>query len=143
MKARILYLAIGWLSAVSTAIAFADDGAMRAAAVGYFEALLQGRAQTADALSAVPFVVVGEPVIRDAAELRAMHAQIVADKVAGALPAFDVVVRPLDAEPLDAQVFPGPYEVVRLQFHDPGMGGVIDFYVDDRAGQARVIGIAQ
>ena len=134
----VLILAAGVRAAPASEPASAPPPSGRAVAVAYFEALFQGQAEKADALSAVPFFFDRKEFLQTKEQIAAKHQEIARNKGERKLPAYEVMPSPAKAPTLDRKVFP-EYEVYRIKL---GQGNDhVDIYVT-KGASPKVIGFS-
>ncbi len=130
------WLTVALLSAVLTAVCEAETEQERppplTIAVAYFKALMEGEAESVNAVVAAPFSFDRKEILRTKEEVEKKHQQILAKKGKRKVPEYTVSV-PQDAPKLDRKVFP-EYEVFRINI----AGEHVDIYIS----KGRVIGFS-
>lgn len=113
------------------------DGIHKKQASAYFEALITADAEKADPLTAVPFSLDGEKILKTAEEVKAVHQTIATKK--GKRPLPNYTIEKTDKAPaLDATVFP-KYVVYRVSIENSKKH--VDVYLTSGAAP-KVIGFA-
>jgi hypothetical protein len=113
------------LTFLHSSVSFADDIPKdQSQAAVYFESLMVGNVEMANALIDVPFSNDRKSILKTKPEVAAIHKQLVEQKGKRAIPEY-TIAKTDRAPKLDAAVFP-KYQAFRLVIEDQGE---IDIYV--------------